>query len=159
MCGVSSSMCITDINRIKVEFKGGNLQRREGVYLILIESKWNLKHIYKPSFFYFVFILIESKWNLKDAHLHCCNLDFFILIESKWNLKRYLIGNDKFRAKILIESKWNLKDKALEYGLIDRIILIESKWNLKVLPSQLLRQLLNINRIKVEFKGDTGYKK
>ena len=43
MCGVSSSMCITDINRIKVEFKGGNLQRREGVYLILIESKWNLK--------------------------------------------------------------------------------------------------------------------
>ena len=65
---LSNTSIISNINRIKVEFKAKYNEETDEVEYILIESKWNLKwnehHWMKKRFF----ILIESKWNLKALY-------------------------------------------------------------------------------------------
>ena len=57
---------------------------------------------------------------------------------------------------VLIESDWNLKSDDLTMNVAFSSVLIESDWNLKRDRNILKCQALSINRIRLEFKGDTS---
>ena len=59
-------------------------------------------------------------------------------------------------ARVLIESDWNLKSDDLTMNVAFSSVLIESDWNLKRDRNILKCQALSINRIRLEFKGDTS---
>ena len=56
---------VHSINRIRLEFKDAHSRNTFGIYLVLI----------------------ESDWNLKDNEAMRQGRDFEVLIESDWNLK------------------------------------------------------------------------
>ena len=53
------------INRIRLEFKGGQIKKTCNLIDVLIESDWNLKSFTAALFLILAVVLIESDWNLK----------------------------------------------------------------------------------------------
>ena len=98
---------------------------------VLIESDWNLKEFFEPSFMRSDAVLIESDWNLKYSSACFAGYGTAVLIESDWNLKQLLtlgLSSVSFRInRIRLEFKVQ-HDVA---GLERRSVLIESDWNLK----------------------------
>ena len=108
MCTSKRIICI---NRIRLEFKVRmDYRNRFTLYMVLIESDWNLKTKYGLPSTSTVRVLIESDWNLKEepkaplpdnhAGINRIRLEFkgcpeivlstvsLVLIESDWNLKK-----------------------------------------------------------------------
>ena len=97
------------INRIRLEFKGGQIKKTCNLIDVLIESDWNLKSFTAALFLILAVVLIESDWNLKVlfqrervTRLSCINR---IRLEFKGQRGRG--GHSSYL--VLIESDWNLK--------------------------------------------------
>ena len=79
------------------------------MYVVLIESDWNLKVVEPPPAFVGIMVLIESDWNLKQ--LHGLHFPLFpginrIRLEFKG---LYPVVYFYSIVSVLIESDWNLK--------------------------------------------------
>ena len=107
-----------------------------------------------PSIF---LVLIESDWNLKQCSKKICTEPYRVLIESDWNLK-FKNGEGKQEAdfsinRIRLEFKVGRGLTAMGGALV----LIESDWNLKVIRPIVDLNGISINRIRLEFKDSLLY--
>ena len=60
-----------------------------------------------PEFFVWI-VLIESKWNVNNVSSPILPESFKVLIESKWNVNYEDIVYFAASLRVLIESKWNV---------------------------------------------------
>ena len=85
---------ITSINRIRLEFKAENETKKTSVFVVLIESDWNLKEPDPEDEMKKLTSINRIRLEFKDVLQILGQQSIAVLIESDWNLKirRYVIN-------------------------------------------------------------------
>ena len=77
-----------------------NIVSTKGLYIVLIETLWNVKYLsYSKCRNVSREVLIETLWNVKTLFTEFCELhENLVLIETLWNVKTSLryIGNGEW---------------------------------------------------------------
>ena len=100
---------MASINRIRLEFKVVFHHLAHSVYIVLIESDWNLKF----------------EVNIRKS------IASMVLIESDWNLKPYKPISDTMVSPCINRIRLEFKGQKTDRKNQNRKVLIESDWNLK----------------------------